>query len=60
MRDAYRQQRLYELYDGNPPADVIEQMQGLKDKNFDPDELLEEQHKWENKQPGQEKQPVNN
>ncbi|WP_130619772.1 MlaA family lipoprotein [Dyella amyloliquefaciens] len=60
MRDAYRQQRLYELYDGNPPADVIEQMQGLKDQNFDPDELLEEQHKWENKQPSQEQQPAKN
>lgn len=59
IRDAYRQQRLYELYDGNPPAEVIEQMQGLKDNNFDPDELLEEQHKWENKQPEQQK-PVKN
>ncbi|MBB3227800.1 phospholipid-binding lipoprotein MlaA [Luteibacter sp. Sphag1AF] len=47
MRDAYRQQRLYQIYDGNPPADVIEQMQGLDEKGFDPDELLEEQHKWE-------------
>lgn len=53
IRDAYRQQRLYQIYRGNPPEDVIEQMQGLKDKNFDPDQLLEEQHKWENKQPGQ-------
>ncbi|WP_199100728.1 VacJ family lipoprotein [Dyella sp. ASV21] len=63
MRDAYRQQRLYQLYDGNPPTDVIEQMQGLKDKNFDPDELLDEQHKWENKQqqqPAQTTQPVKN
>ena len=60
MRDAYRQQRLYELYDGNPPAEIIEQMQGLKDKNFDPDELLEEQHKWENKHPGEEPQPAKN
>ncbi|WP_266157423.1 MlaA family lipoprotein [Dyella silvatica] len=49
LRDAYRQQRLYMIYDGNPPADVIEQMQGLKDKNFDPDELLDEQQKWEKK-----------
>jgi phospholipid-binding lipoprotein MlaA len=51
IRDAYRQQRLYMIYRGNPPEDVIEQMQGLKDKNFDPDQLLEEQQKWENKQP---------
>ncbi|MGO4701029.1 MlaA family lipoprotein [Dyella sp. 2RAB6] len=50
LRDAYRQQRIYQIYDGNPPADVIEQMQGLKEKNFDPDELLNEQHQWEQKQ----------
>jgi phospholipid-binding lipoprotein MlaA len=50
IRDAYRQQRIYQIYDGNPPTDVIEQMQGLKDKNFDPDQLLDEQQKWENKQ----------
>jgi phospholipid-binding lipoprotein MlaA len=58
IRDAYRQQRIYQIYDGNPPTDVIEQMQGLKDKNFDPDQLLEEQQKWENKQPA--KQPNQN
>lgn len=50
IRDAYRQQRVYQLYDGNPPTEVIEQMQGLKEKNFDPDELLQEQQNWENKQ----------
>ena len=49
LRDAYRQQRLYQLYDGNPPNDVIEQMQGSNDKSFDPDELLKEQHDWERK-----------
>lgn len=47
LRDAYRQQRLYKLYDGNPPAALIEQMQGLDDKSFDPDQLLNEQHDWE-------------
>ncbi|MFC4528802.1 VacJ family lipoprotein [Dyella halodurans] len=51
LRDAFRQQRLYMIYRGNPPEDVIEQMQGLKDKNFNPDELLEEQQKWQNQQP---------
>lgn len=50
IRDAYRQQRLYSLYDGNPPAEIIQQMQGLNEKGFDPDELLDEQHKWENQQ----------
>jgi phospholipid-binding lipoprotein MlaA len=53
MRDAYRQQRLYQIYDGNPPDDVIEKMQGVGDsKDFDPDQLLKEQHSWE-KQNGQ-------
>ncbi|WP_369931016.1 VacJ family lipoprotein [Xanthomonas sp. NCPPB 2632] len=49
LRDAYRQQRLYQIYDGNPPAEAIEQMQGLSDSNkdFDPEQLLDEQHKWE-------------
>lgn len=53
IRDAYRQQRLYKIYDGNPPVDVIQQMQGLDEKNFDPEELLDQQHQWENKHPGQ-------
>lgn len=51
IRDAYRQQRLYSIYDGRPPDAVIQQMQGLDEKGFDPDELLDEQHKWENNQP---------
>jgi phospholipid-binding lipoprotein MlaA len=50
MRDAWRQRRLYKLYDGNPPADVIEKMQGLDQPGFDPDELLEQQRQWEQKQ----------
>lgn len=49
VRDAYRQRRLYELYDGNPPDAVIEQMQGIDDDNFDPDKLLQEQHEYEKK-----------
>jgi phospholipid-binding lipoprotein MlaA len=53
IRDAYRQQRLYDIYDGNPPADVIERMQGLDNQNFDPDQLLEQQHQWEDKHPKQ-------
>ncbi|MGN2243940.1 VacJ family lipoprotein [Frateuria sp. GZRR33] len=58
MRDAYRQRRLYQIYDGNPPAEVIQQMQGLNDDNFDPEQLLDEQHQWENKHPGDDqKQP---
>ena len=58
MRDAYRQRRLYQIYDGNPPAEVIQQMQGLNDDNFDPEQLLDEQHQWESKHPGDDqKQP---
>lgn len=49
VRDAYRQQRLYELYDGSPPDAVIEQLQGVDDKSFDPDKLLQEQHAYEKK-----------
>lgn len=47
LRDAYRQRRLYMLYDGNPPAEVIEKMQGVDQPGFDPDELLEQQKQWE-------------
>jgi phospholipid-binding lipoprotein MlaA len=53
IRDAYRQQRLSDIYDGNPPESVIQHMQGLDEKNFDPDELLDQQHQWEKKHPGQ-------
>jgi len=48
-RDAYRQRRLYDIYDGSPPADVIEQMQGATD-DTDVDKLLEEQHQYEKQQ----------
>lgn len=47
LRDAYRQRRLYKIYLGNPPAAVIERMQGLDEKGFDPDELLKQQHAYE-------------
>jgi len=53
IRDAYRQQRLYDIYDGNPPDSVIQHMQGLDEKNFDPDQLLDQQHQWEKSHPGQ-------
>lgn len=55
LRDAYRQQRLYQIYRGNPPASIIEQMQGLDQENFDPDQLLEQQHEWEKSHPKQGK-----
>lgn len=49
LRDAYRQRRLYKVYYGNPPAEIIERMQGLDENNFDPEKLLEQQHAWEKK-----------
>ena len=52
MRDAYRQQRLYKIYDGNPPVDIIQQMQGLDEHDFDPEELLDQQHQWESDHSG--------
>jgi phospholipid-binding lipoprotein MlaA len=47
-RDAYRQRRVYLFYDGAPPADVIDQMQGTNDT--DVDKLLDEQHQYEQSQ----------
>ncbi|MDQ6647226.1 MAG: VacJ family lipoprotein [Pseudomonadota bacterium] len=50
IRDAYRQQRLYEIYDGNPPTAIIQRMQGLDVEGFDPEKLLDEQHRYERSQ----------
>jgi phospholipid-binding lipoprotein MlaA len=47
-RDAYRQRRLYEIYDGDPPEQYIEQMQGVDDNDID--QLLNEQHQYEKSQ----------
>lgn len=44
-RDAYRQRRLYLIYDGEPPFDAIEQMQGIDDEDID--SLLEQQKDYE-------------
>lgn len=51
LRDAYRQQRINSIYYGNPPASVIERMQGLDQKGFDPEQLLNEQQQWEKSNP---------
>jgi phospholipid-binding lipoprotein MlaA len=58
LRDAYRQRRQYLIYYGNPPNSVIERMQGLDQQNFNPDELLEQQREWEQKQRGQPAAPA--
>ncbi len=54
-RDAYRQRRLYEIYDGSPPADIIEQMQGAND-DIDVDKLLNEQREYEKQRQEQQQQ----
>lgn len=46
-RDAYRQRRLYEIYDGQPPAEASAVLQGIDDT--DVDALLEEQREFEQK-----------
>jgi len=46
-RDAYRQRRLYKIYDGNPPMEAIQSLQGVDD--VDIDKLLREQEKAEQK-----------
>jgi phospholipid-binding lipoprotein MlaA len=60
-RDAYRQRRLYEIFDGQPPEQYIEQMQGVDDS--DVDQLLNEQHQYEKslqqKQKDSEQPPKN-
>lgn len=58
LRDAYRQRRLYMLYNGNPPADVIEKMQGVDQPGFDPDELLQQQKQWEQQHPTSKAAPT--
>lgn len=58
LRDAYRQRRLYLLYDGNPPADVVEKMEGLDQQGFDPDELLKQQQEWEKQHGSQQPAPA--
>jgi len=45
-RDAYRQRRLYEIYDGEPPVEAIEVLQGTGD-DADIDAMLEEQQRYE-------------
>lgn len=57
LRDAYRQRRLYTIYEGQPPASVIEVMQGqgVNGDDIDVDALLEEQRQYEKGQ--KDKQP---
>ncbi len=47
-RDAYRQRRLYAIYHGEPPEEIIEELQGVNE--IDVDALLKEQHEYEKSQ----------
>ncbi|MEO8459827.1 MAG: VacJ family lipoprotein [Dokdonella sp.] len=47
-RDAYRQRRLYALYNGEPPREYIDKVQGVDE--IDVDQLLEQQREYEEKQ----------
>lgn len=50
MRDAYRQHRLYQVYYGNPPLSVMEELQGTtpsQDNSNDLDQLLRQQQQYE-------------
>lgn len=61
IRDAWRQNRLNKLYDGNPPASVMLKLQqgsSNGQNNFDPDELLKEQQQWEQQQKKSGNPPV--
>lgn len=44
-RDAYRQHRLHLNYEGQPPIEVIQQMQGIEDEDLEL--LLEQQREYE-------------
>jgi phospholipid-binding lipoprotein MlaA len=46
-RDAYRQRRLYTIYDGEPPFEAIQQLQGVGEDDIDA--LLEEQRDYDSK-----------
>lgn len=48
FRDAYRQRRLYRLYNGEPPQKYIDTLQGVNE--VDVDKLLEQQHEYERSQ----------
>lgn len=44
-RDAYRQRRLYKIYNGEPPIEAIQQLQGINEEDIDA--LLEEQRAYD-------------
>ena len=46
-RDAYRQRRLYTIYNGEPPIEAIQQLQGIDEDDID--SLLEEQRTYDKK-----------
>ncbi|MCB1570496.1 MAG: VacJ family lipoprotein [Xanthomonadales bacterium] len=53
-RDAYRQRRLYLIYDGEPPIEAIDQLQGINQDDID--SLLEQQQEYEKNKNGSDGQ----
>lgn len=53
-RDAYRQRRLYLIYDGEPPIEAIDQLQGINQDDID--SLLEQQQEYEKNKDGSDGQ----
>lgn len=49
-RDSYRQRRLYTIYNGEPPFEAIEQLQGVNEDDID--SMLEEQRAYDKKKDG--------
>lgn len=56
-RDAYRQRRLYKIYRGEPPMEVIQSLQGVEDVD-DADKLIEEQQKFQQQKKSDSVQPA--
>ena len=56
-RDAYRQRRLYLIYDGEPPIEAIDQLQGINQDDID--SLLEQQQEYEKSKDGSDGQQTN-
>ena len=55
-RDAYRQRRMYKIYRGEPPLEVIQALQGVGEIE-DADKLLDEQEKYEKQKKDDGKPP---
>lgn len=57
FRDAYRQRRIHDIYDGQPPAEIIQLLQGGDELDLDLDEMLEEQLEYERRHSAEPEPP---